>query len=129
MKLRQILNETYEIVAIDHDGYLPSGSSKKGTLSGVTYDQLVELFGEPERDHGEEAIQAYWEVEIQYRDPNGFTDYEHEDVEDYDIAPVSIYDWHMDIPVEQVTQWNVGAKSNEHFWVLQQVVDQKTSKK
>lgn len=129
MKLRHILNESYEIVGVDPDGYLPSGSSKKGTIHDVSYEELVSWFGEPDTNSGEEVSQAFWEIDIKYRDPNGFRDYDPEDEDDYDTATVSIYDWKQgDVPLHSITEWNVGAKTAEHYWVLDDFIQQQRKK-
>lgn len=58
----------------------------------ATYARLVELFGEPERidtDHS----RVQWPVEFS------------------DGEIMVIYDWNEDVPVEDVTHWNVGGHS------------------
>ena len=72
------------------------GSSLKGHLYGVTYNDLVNLFGEPTfpEPSGDDKVQVEWVIE-------------------HDEEVFTIYDWKTYSrreTTEELTEWNVGAK-------------------
>ena len=69
------------------------GTSKKLTIK-ASYDKLVDLFGEPDRPYAEgEHARVNWTLSFS----DGYT--------------LSIYDWNEEVPVYQVTSWNVAART------------------
>lgn len=78
---------------VDHEADV-HGTSKKLTIK-ASYTKLVDLFGEPDRPFGEgSAARISWNVEFS----DGYV--------------LSVYDWNQqDIPVYQVTEWNVAART------------------
>lgn len=132
MKLRQLCEsqDTIEIVNIE-TGYSPSGMSLSHTLHSISYDQLVEKFGEPEKSEGEDKVQVFWEVQVDYRDTSDMDKYKYDDPDDpwkegddleYDTVYFQIYDWKEDKPFQQVTQWNVAARRDDK-WYVREVLD------
>ena len=72
------------------------GTSLKGHLYGVTYNDLVNLFGEPTfpEPSGDDKVQVEWVIE-------------------HDEEVFTIYDWKTYSrreTTEELTEWNVGAK-------------------
>lgn len=120
------LNESignYDIVEVvtqnDDPGISLKGTRKIGTIQ-ESYDHLVKLFGEPEKnDDEDEAWRVQWRIEFHLREKGE----EDPDVVD-DIVVVSIYDWLMkDRPVEDVKEWNVGGHQFSDFDVLLSYLD------
>jgi hypothetical protein len=72
-----------------------TGTSLRGNIHNTTYNELVELFGEPTYDWGSDGDKVQVEWVIRFKDGT--------------IA--TIYDWKCyDIPVENITEWNIGGK-------------------
>lgn len=87
-------NENEEITyTVDPDANM-HGTSLKMQDVKVPFHKLVELFGEPQRHKKPDRSRVYWNI--------SFSDGE----------VLSVYDWNsLNVPVEQVDQWNVGAHS------------------
>ena len=72
------------------------GTCLKGHLYGTTYNDLVNLFGEPTfpEPSGDDKVQVTWVIE-------------------HDEEVFTIYDWKTysrQETTEELTEWNVGAK-------------------
>lgn len=122
-------SDKIEIVDID-TGWSPSGMSLATTLH-TTYGDLVDKFGEPEKSDGEDKVQVFWEVSVDYRDKTDMDKYKHEDIEgpwkegddlDHDTVHFQVYDWKDDRAPEDVTEWNVAARREEK-WDVSEVLD------
>jgi len=83
-----------------------NGSSRISELDGVTYEQLVRTFGEPNfGPSGDDKVQAEWIIE--------FTNEFDEKV----IA--TIYDYKQyGTPVEKITYWSIGGFKAEAGWLV-----------
>lgn len=82
--------------------------SYKGTLTNITYQQLVKLFGQPFFDLCDDKTQVEWEVSI----PNDFggTD------------SFSIYDWKQNKHYTLLTEWNVAGSQHVSFFTLEDFI-------
>lgn len=84
-------NETITYT-VDNDADV-HGTSKKLTIK-ASYHKLVELFGEPSRPFAEgEHARIEWVLSFS----DGYV--------------ATIYDWNEEIPVEEVTSWNVAGRT------------------
>jgi hypothetical protein len=75
-----------------------NGTSLKGYIHNATYNELVELFGEPTYDWGSDGDKVQVEWVIRFKDGT--------------IA--TIYDWKQyGTPVENITEWNIGGHKQD----------------
>ena len=92
------------------DDYVPRGSSLRGHIH-ATYDELVEVFGEPNILNAEEGDKVFNEWGIEFRVP--VEDDGMGDVDDYDTVNATIYDWkERDAYDSHVGsyRWHIGGK-------------------
>jgi hypothetical protein len=79
-----------------------TGTSLKGYLTGVTYNDLVKAFGEPS-----------------YPEPSGDDKVQKEWVLSWEGNIYTIYDWKTydpDYTTTRLTRWNVGSKSGTDIY-------------
>jgi hypothetical protein len=83
-------------------------SGRVSELDGVTYEQLVRTFGEPNiGPSGDDKVQAEWLIE--------FTNEFDEKV----IA--TVYDYKQyGTPVEEITYWSIGGFKAEAGWLVKE---------
>jgi len=108
MNLSQILQERVNsdnltILQIDSDGYVPTGVSFAGNIYDRSYYDLIQVFGKPKKSDGEDKVQVYWGISIDYQKDDG----------DQDTVMFTIYDWKEDKRPGDVTQWNIGARKTD----------------
>lgn len=86
------MNDEAITYTVDNDADV-HGTSKKLTIK-ASFFKLVEMFGEPSRPFGDgEHARINWTLSFS------------------DGHVLSIYDWNEDVPVEEVTSWNVAART------------------
>jgi hypothetical protein len=94
--MRKVIAENHINVFEKGDTFNINGTYKVGGISGVTYNELVEILGEPTFDEasGDNKVQKEWVCEY---DGNVFT----------------IYDWKTfdeEYTMNELTMWSVGGK-------------------
>jgi hypothetical protein len=91
------------------------GTALCGQLRGVTYDQLVATFGEPQ-EPGEYKVDAEWYLEV--TDHDGST------------VIATIYNWKNGknylgkdgTPTEKITTWNIGGHTQRAAEIVEKLV-------
>ncbi len=116
MKLNQILIEMFDRQVVGMEPASTVGTSIQGTIQS-SYGDLIKMFGQPEQSNGEDKVQAMWNIGLQVRDRSSY------DEDDFDIIPISVYDWNEENSVEHVTTWNVGAKTRMDFQLFENHID------
>lgn len=95
----QIIEEELQpsgfIVGTPQNPLNPVGGSRKGTLSNVPYDEIVNVFGNPSWFSDDEGskVQAEWDI----RFDNG--------------VRASIYDYKSLMPLNSILNWSIGGNS------------------
>jgi hypothetical protein len=87
-----------------------NGTSGKGKMDGVTYEQLVRIFGEPNYGpSGDGKTQVEWAVKF---------------INEFDEEVLAtIYDWkHYGTRPEDVTYWSVGGHKQEALWLVKEAL-------
>ena len=108
------------------DGMVIHGSSLMGYVT-TTYDNLVELFGEPNCPPGDKTWNN-WDLcftvdipESTVMVPDFDGDEDWKDVEDWEDVYVSIYDWKESSPDHSRIgeyRWHIGSRSREAVWLV-----------
>ncbi len=113
MNLKQLHESQAQILRVDTEHVDAVGTSKKGQIS-VPYSTLVEIFGEPEHINDGD-VNYEWNIQFEYQEPGE---------DDTDYAVVCIYDWRYNqgIDPNQIDTWNVGAKTMDHYWMLEDYI-------
>ena len=81
-----------------------SGTSLQGYIK-TTYDEIVEVFGEPRYTGGDDKVTTEWDLEFEVDD-------------EYVVA--TIYDWKLDKTPFGEYRWHIGG----HFAFAAEVVSQ-----
>ena len=92
------------------DDLVGSGTSYRGMIV-TTYDKLVEVFGEPNRDASDKVFNE-WAIE--FRVP--IEDDGMGDVDDYDTVDATIYDWkepHGSVSHYGEYNWHIGGRGHQ----------------
>jgi len=124
MRLNEFITEG-RVVGLDTEYVDVSGTSLKGKIQ-VPYQALVNMFGEPQSfyDDPQSDVNVMWEVELQYQDDTT----EYGEGHEYDTAATTIYDRRYDydkdrrIDPNSITEWNIGARSNNEAWMLEKYI-------
>ena len=82
-----------------------NGTSLVGHLEGFTFDNLVNVLGQPTFDEpsGDDKVQVEWVVE-------------------YDGEVYTVYDWktyNREFTLNNLTEWNVGGKSKATTFIAE----------
>lgn len=82
-----------------------NGTSLVGYLKGFTFDNLVNVLGQPTFDEpsGDDKVQVEWVVE-------------------YDGEVYTVYDWktyNREFTLNNLTEWNVGGKSKATTFIAE----------
>ena len=86
------------------DDLIGSGTSYRGMIV-TTYDKLVEVFGEPNRDASDKVFNE-WALTFEIGDP---------DDDDWDIVDATIYDWkepHGSASHYGEYNWHIGGRGH-----------------
>ena len=92
------------------DDLIGPGTSYRGMIV-TTYDKLVEVFGEPNRDASDKVFNE-WAIEFRVSiEDDGMGD-----VDDYDTVDASIYDWkepHGSASHYGEYNWHIGGRGHQ----------------
>ena len=96
-------------------GVNASGTSLQGYLEDVSFWELIDIFGEPERDSGDGKTRVNWSIRFESK------------IDELELDGVinntaTIYDWKTDEPLNEIRKWNVGGLSTSDFLVLNSYV-------
>lgn len=76
----------------------------------TSYRELVDLFGLPRPWDGDGKTRVEWILTPEYEE-----------------VPITIYDWKETIPVEKVTDWHIGGRSQLAIELMKKVLPQTRS--
>jgi hypothetical protein len=84
-------------------GVNASGTCLQGYLEGISFWELVDIFGEPEGPGGDGKTRANWSIQL----------------DDGDTVHIcTIYDWKTDEPLTEIRKWNVGGNNPIDYLTL-----------
>lgn len=103
-----------------YDSFNKSGSSRQSEVT-ISYDKLVELFGQPSYTDADPyaKVSCEWVLNVKVLDDFA------EDEDDWTYEQVSVYAWKYGcIPVEEC-QWNIGGFNFDAGFIVKDIIDQK----
>ena len=89
----------------------------------ITYQELVDLFGEPTIETDGYKVDAEWHVSLRKTD-TGWTAPEDAFVTIYNYKDGKNYNGANGLNVEDITNWHVGGKARSHVDILEQYIEQ-----
>ena len=105
-----------------------NGSSKANGTSlidylNITYNELVDLFGQPQGPSSDNKVSCEWHVSLQEA---------HTDWTSPEDAFVTIYNYKDGknylgpdgLNIDQITSWHVGGKARVNFYMLEEYIGQ-----
>ena len=87
------------------DDLVGPGTSYRGMIV-TTYDKLVEVFGEPNREAGDKVFNE-WSLTFEIGDPED---------DDWDVVDATIYDWkepHGSVSHYGEYNWHIGGRGHQ----------------
>lgn len=93
-----------------------NGTSLRGYIQEVTTNQLIALFGEPNREEsGDGKVNLEWIIKTEITDGDG----------NVESGVFTLYDWKGSAPYNDDAEWtiNVGGKSIQDYWNVMDAFD------
>lgn len=88
------------------DRSLVTGTSLRGELRGIKFEELIDVFGQPNKGSGDGKVQYQWVVEIS----GGVI--------------VTIYDYKTQGDARTLSEWHVGGKTDDAVQLLSIIIDE-----